>query len=281
SLSTSSRWCSPRTSTYTSPRWPTSPTGCSAPHLDPRVKVLVRSRPMTRSSEGWGGPDGAVTEVDVHVDLMCPWAYQTSVWLRAVREASGLRLRWRWFSLEEVNHVEGKKHPWERPWAWGWSLLRIGAWLARDSAEAVDRWCEAAGRALHVEGRKVHTPEVAREVLAEAGFDPGVADAAIADASTHDDVRADHERVVALGGFGVPTLVFPGERALFGPVVREAPTDPDEALRLWELVTGWLEFPALYEVRRPKTDRDWQQIGERFAPYLAARDWPTIQREVP
>jgi 2-hydroxychromene-2-carboxylate isomerase len=236
---------------------------------------------MTRSSEGWGGPDGAVTEVDVHVDLMCPWAYQTSVWLRAVREASGLCLRWRWFSLEEVNHVEGKKHPWERPWSWGWSLLRIGAWLARDSAEAVDRWCEAAGRALHVEGRKVHTPEVAREVLAEAGLDPGVADAAIADASTHDDVRADHERVVALGGFGVPTLVFPGERALFGPVVREAPTDPDEALRLWELVTGWLEFPALYEMRRPKTDWDWQQIGERFAPYLAARDWPTIQREVP
>jgi hypothetical protein len=116
-------------------------------------------------------------------------------------------------------------------------------------------------------------------VLAEAGLDPAVVDAAVADPTTHDDVRADHDRVVDLGGFGVPTLVFAGERALFGPVVRDAPGGP-AALRLWDLVTGWLEFPALYEVRRPKTAADWAHIGDRFAPYLAARDWPTIQNEV-
>jgi 2-hydroxychromene-2-carboxylate isomerase len=211
---------------------------------------------------------------------MCPWAYQASVWLRDVRDQTGLGLRWRWFSLEEVNRTDGKKHPWERPWAWGWSLLRIGAWLRRtDGEDAVDRWCAAAGRALHVDGRKVHTPEVARAVLTEAGLDPSAVDAAVADPSTHEDVRADHRRVTELGGFGVPTLVFPGERAIFGPVVREAPDGP-AALRLWDLVTGWLEFPTLYEIRRPKTARDWAAIGDRFAPYLAARDWPTIQNEV-
>jgi hypothetical protein len=48
----------------------------------------------------------------------------------------------------------------------------------------------------------------------------------------------------------------------------------------WDLVTGWLEFPALYEVRRPKTSGDWARIGDSFAPYLSARDWPTIQNEV-
>jgi hypothetical protein len=25
---------------------------------------------------------------------------------------------------------------------------------------------------------------------------------------------------------------------------------------------------------------DWARIGARFAPYLSARDWPTIQNEV-
>jgi hypothetical protein len=200
--------------------------------------------------------------------------------MRTVRSATGLDVRWRWFSLEEVNHAEGKKHPWERPWAWGWSLLRIGAWLQRGSADAADAWCAAAGRALHVDGRKVHTPEVARDVLAEAGLDPAAVDAAIDDPTTHDDVRADHDRVVGLGGFGVPTLVFPGDRALFGPIVREAPTGEAAAVRLWDLVTGWLEFPDLFEMRRPKTDADWARIGETFAPYLSARDWPTIQREV-
>jgi hypothetical protein len=131
----------------------------------------------------------AVDAVDVHTDLMCPWAYQASLWLRSVRAQTGLRVRWRWFSL------------------------------------------------------------------------------------------ADHRRVADLGGFGVPTLVFAADRALFGPVVREAP-DGASALRLWDLVTGWLEFPALYEVRRPKTSGDWARIGDRFAPYLSARDWPTIQNEV-
>jgi 2-hydroxychromene-2-carboxylate isomerase len=236
---------------------------------------------MTRGSEGNGsGGVSAVTPLDVHIDLMCPWAYQTSLWIRAVRDAAGIEARWRWFSLEEINRAEGKKHPWERPWAWGWSLLRIGAWLDRGSGDAADRWLAAAGRALHVEGRKVHTPEVARAVLAEEGLDPGAVDAAIADPTTHDAVLADHRRVTGLGGFGVPTLVFPGERAIFGPVVREAPTEPAAALRLWDVVTGWLEFPALYEMRRPKTDADLALIGERFGAYLEARDWPTIRREV-
>jgi 2-hydroxychromene-2-carboxylate isomerase len=240
------------------------------------------------TGDGAGALDGAasIDVVDVHTDLMCPWAHQAGEWLRSVRDQTGLRVRWRWFSLEEVNHVAGKKHPWERDWAWGWSLLRIGAWLrahppAGDAAgdDAVDRWCAAAGRALHVDGRKVHTPDVARAVLAEAGLDPGAVDAAVADPATHDAVLADHRRVVDLGGFGVPTLIFPGERALFGPVVREGPTGA-AAVRLWELVTGWLEFPALYEVRRPKTADDWAAIGDRFAPYLSAREWPTIQNEV-
>jgi 2-hydroxychromene-2-carboxylate isomerase len=225
-------------------------------------------------------PAPPASPVEVHIDLMCPWAYQASVWLRGLRADAVLDLRWRWFSLEEVNRAEGRKHPWERDWAWGWSLLRIGAWLRREvGEEAVDLWCSAAGRALHDDGRKVHTPAVAREVMAEAGLDAGAVDRAVADPTTHDLVRADHERVVGLGGFGVPTLIFAGERALFGPVVREAPTGP-EARRLWDLVVGWLEVPALYEIRRPKTTDDWAAIGDRFAPYLAARDWPTIQREV-
>ena len=43
------------------------------------------------------------TEVDYHFDLMCPWAYQTSRWMRDVRDQLGLTVNWRFFSLEEVN----------------------------------------------------------------------------------------------------------------------------------------------------------------------------------
>ena len=65
--------------------------------------------------------------VDFHFDIMCPYAYQTSLWIREVRDRAGVEVRWRFFSLEEINRAEGKKHPWEREWSYGWSMMRIGA----------------------------------------------------------------------------------------------------------------------------------------------------------
>jgi len=55
--------------------------------------------------------------------------------------------------------------------------------------------------------------------------------------------------MTGLGGWGVPTLVFGGRQALFGPVLIE---------------------PA-----------DLRAIATAFQPYLKARDWVTIQKETP
>ena len=221
-----------------------------------------------------------IRSVDFHFDIMCPWAYQASIWIRDVRDQVGLDVGWRFFSLEEINRAEGKKHPWEREWSYGWSMMRVGALLRSMDPALLDRWYLAAGTALHVQGRKPHRREVAAELLAELGLDPALVDAAVDDPSTGEAVKADHDRVTSLGGWGVPTLVFDGDRALFGPVLIEPPTGP-AAVRLWHLVTGWLEFPAVYEIQRPKTDQDLQAIAATFRPYLQARDWITIQKETP
>ena len=221
-----------------------------------------------------------VEYVDFHFDVMCPWAYQTSRWMREVRDRIGLDVRWRFFSLEEINHVEGKKHPWEREWSYGWSMMRIGALLRRQDPALLDAWYERAGRALHEEGRRPHRPEVAEELLVELGLDPSIVRRAIEDPTTHDDVRAEHERVVAAGGFGVPTLFFPDGQCLFGPVVVDPPTG-EEAVALWRLVEGWLRFPQLYEMQRPKSAADLGRIASTFRPYLEARDWITIQNPTP
>jgi hypothetical protein len=144
----------------------------------------------------------------------------------------------------------------------------------------LDQWYAAAGRALHVEGRKPHRPEVAEAILSEMGLDPAIVAAAIADPTTGDEVLAEHRTVVQKGGFGVPTLVFDDGQALFGPVLVNPPAGHD-ALRLWEHVTGWLEFPNLYELQRPKSAADIDTIAEAFAPYLEARDWFSVQRDTP
>ncbi len=218
----------------------------------------------------------APTSVDFHFDLMCPFAFQTSIWIREVREQTGLEINWRFFSLEEVNRLEDQKHPWEREWSYGWSMMRIGALLRRHSMTDLDRWYLRAGSALHVEGLKAHQPDVAKHLLTELDLDPDLVDQAIEDPSTNDEVLTEHRRVVDAGGFGVPTLFF-GDDCLFGPVLIDPPTG-DAALELWQLVTGWLNHHHLFELQRPKNAQHIEAITKSFKPYLEARDWVSIDR---
>ena len=218
--------------------------------------------------------------VDFHFDVMCPYAYQTSLWIREVRKETGLAINWKFFSLEEINRQAGKKHPWEREWSYGWSMMRIGALLRRMDMDLLDRWYLSAGTALHVDGRKPHRREVAEHLLGELDLDPALVGQALDDPTTHDDVRREHDAVVASGSFGVPTLVFEDGQTFFGPVVVDPPTG-GAAVRLWDLVCGWREFPHLYEFQRPKSQADIIQIADAFKPYLEARDWITIQKETP
>jgi hypothetical protein len=72
-------------------------------------------------------------------------------------------------------------------------------------------------------------------------------------------------------------LFFPDGQCLFGPVLVDPPTG-DAALRLWDAVVAWTEFPHLYELERPKTGADAELIAQTFRPYLEARDWVSINR---
>ncbi|MFZ4519201.1 MAG: DsbA family oxidoreductase [Microthrixaceae bacterium] len=222
-----------------------------------------------------------------HFDVMCPWAYQTSKWVREVRDRDLVEVEWRFFSLEEVNREDGKKHPWEREWSYGWGMLRVAARLrrgihgeARSGNDLVDEFYATAGRWLHEEGRKPHSPDAARAVLTEIGVDPALVDEALADPTTTDEIRADHDAVLALGGFGVPTLVFPSGRSLYGPVVVPAPTG-DDAVALWDAVRAWERFPHLYEIKRPKSQLDMVHIAEAFTPYFEGRDWQSVEKPAP
>lgn len=230
---------------------------------------MVASFPLERSSV-------MNTVVDFHFDPMCPFAYQTSVWIRDVRAQLGITINWRFFSLEEINRAEGKKHPWERDWSYGWSLMRIGALLRRSDMSLLDQWYEAIGHELHVLGGKPHDPAVARRLLGDIGVEAAVVDAALDDPSTHDEIRAEHQRVVDANGYGVPALFMDGQ-CLFGPVLVDPPTGAD-ALKLWNVVSGMAELPHVYELQRPKSAADAELIGQSLRPYLDGRDWVSINR---
>lgn len=257
-----------------------------APHASRRVPAAADPPPT-------GGTTGGLCEhllvtapttvpqVEFWYDPMCPYAYQTSVWIRRVREVVPMDIVWKFFSLEEVNREEGKKHPWERPLSYGWTPMRVGAWLRRLDPALGDRWYEVCGHALHRDARRFYDREIALELLASIGAPTSAWDDALADETTHDDVRADHEYAVReLAGFGVPIIRVDGSRALFGPVVAPAPEGAD-ALKLWEAVVAYVAVPGLFEIKTPKTPADLTAIGALFEPYLTARQWKSVQNPAP
>jgi 2-hydroxychromene-2-carboxylate isomerase len=224
-----------------------------------------------------------IGRISFYFDPMCPYAYQTSRWIRMVRAEVDLDITWKFFSLEEVNLVEGKKHPWERPWSYGFGQMRVGALIRRELGNAaVDRWYEAVGGAFFFDGIKTHVPEQHAAVIARAGFDASFVERAIDDASTLVEVRDEHlDAAAQYAAHGVPTIVFhPSEYAVYGPVVVPAP-EGDDAIALWELVKSMQRFPHLYELRHPKTMDDLLHVGEQFRTYLSTRDWNTIENPAP
>ena len=221
--------------------------------------------------------------IDFYLDPMCPYSYQTSRWIREVRARVDVEVTWRFFSLEEVNLAEGKKHPWERPWSYGFGQMRVGALIRRELGnDAVDRWYGAIGHAFFYDGIKTHVPDEHAHVIERAGFDPELVERAIADDSTSAEVRDEHLHAVATYGVhGVATIVFPATKyAVYGPVVVPAPAG-DDAVALWELVRGMQRFPHLYELRHPKTTDDLLHVGEQFRTYLSTREWSTVERPAP
>ncbi len=149
-------------------------------------------------------------EIEFYFDPMCPWAYQTSVWIRDVRSQIGLDIRWRFFSLEEINRPDGKRHPWERPLAYGWTPMRVAAWLRRIDMDLCDRWYEACGKALHVDGRRFYD---ARRRRRTAGVDRRTIERLGRCASptrrrTTTSTPTTITPSPTYGGFGVPIIVY-------------------------------------------------------------------------
>lgn len=206
-------------------------------------------------------------EVTFYFDLLCPWAYQTSKWIREVRDRQAVSVRWKFFSLEERHWEPGKKHPWERDWSYGWSLLRVAAAIRRTSGnDAAGDFYATVGTRIHEHGAVIRSASDLEQVLLEEGVDPSVVGTAIGDATTSDDVLRDHQDALRLGAFGVPTLQFAGGDVVFGPVIVPAP-EGEAADKLWDLVRLWKEFPHLYELQRPKDEAEMAHIRESFAPF--------------
>ncbi|HET7483600.1 MAG TPA: DsbA family protein [Actinomycetota bacterium] len=189
-----------------------------------------------------------------HFDPRCPWAWQTSKWMRDVAARRGLDIDWRLFSLAVINAAEGEANPLHDPDAKGTPALRTLALVQKEAgSEAVGRLYETMGTRLH-ERKEAPTGETLSGALEDAGLDPGIVARALDDPSTVDIVMRDHDAVVTeVGAFGVPTIVLESSgRGIFGPVLTRPPATEELADQLWDHVRWLIDAEGFYELKRER-----------------------------
>jgi 2-hydroxychromene-2-carboxylate isomerase len=188
-----------------------------------------------------------------HFDPRCPWAWESSKWIREVAQVRDIEIEWAFFSLEEQNKPETS--PLRDPEVRGTAAFRTLALIRRSEGnDAVDSVYRAIGERVH-ERREDFTVGVVRSALEEVGLKAELVDDALADEVTIKEVSEEHYAVASsVGCFGVPTIVLPTGEAMFGPVVSVAPTG-EAAGELWDHFEWLTRQDYLFEMKRERGGR--------------------------
>lgn len=210
-------------------------------------------------------------DLEFFFDVVCPFSWQTSRWIEAVRRERELAVRWRPVSLAMLNEGEDPETPLGRLHQQGHRLQRIlVAVEAAHGPAAVGRLYTALGRRIWAHhppstpGFEAAADEVARELgdgaldlaaaLREAGLPQDLEAAQREDVDRWDAIlRTTADEVVdrAGGDVGTPVLSFapPDGPAFFGPVIARAPAG-EEAVAVWEAVDTLARLDGFAEFKR-------------------------------
>lgn len=186
-------------------------------------------------------------------DPACPWAWKTSLWIRAASRVRPLTIEWGLLSLEYVNRGQKDGPYMERIKRNRFSLRLLAK--AREVAgdEGIDRLFLAVGDARHDQGRDLDDEGMLANALNKADLPASLLEEARKDKGLDATLDAAYERACAGGAFGVPTLYIDhSEVPYFGPVIDQVPSDKD-AGELWDLMAGIARHPYFYEIKRPRT----------------------------
>jgi 2-hydroxychromene-2-carboxylate isomerase len=204
-------------------------------------------------------------------DPVCPFAWQTSRWLRRVADLRGLTVEWRFINLSILNEErdydaefhKGYRESHDR----GRRMLRVAASVrAAEGTAAMDRLYRAFGETIWHrvmdEGADfradVATPDHIANVLDRAGFDPIYGDAAT-DPSWDAELRAETAEAVGRTGdqVGTPIITFgpPDGPSIFGPVISSVPDSDEECLALYDATVTLCRFDTFSELKRSARPR--------------------------
>ncbi|HXA28378.1 MAG TPA: DsbA family protein [Candidatus Angelobacter sp.] len=199
------------------------------------------------------------TTVSLHVDPACPWAWLTSRWLAEVEKVRPVRVVTHLLDLAEINRGKEAEDRLERSHSAGERALRVLVLVQRElGADTMARVYTEIGEAYHERSEPLGELSTLRSAVQAAGLDPSLADRALDDESTYEELLALHRKACEVDCFGVPTLQIEDSAPIFGPVVDRRVTG-EEAGELWDHTAWLIEHGFFFELKRTRTHK--AQIG--------------------
>lgn len=191
-------------------------------------------------------------EFELYYDYLCPFVYRASLLLASVGTERQVSVRWRYFSLTQVNSREEGWTVWGAPTA-----EKVRGRLAFKAAEAARRqerfdvYHAALLRARHQDRLDIDEMPVVEQVAEDSGLDLERFRRDLDDPAIIEALERDHKHAVAVNGvFGTPTFVFPNGASAYIRLA-EAP-DGADALQLFDsLLAVAADEPRILEIKRP------------------------------
>jgi predicted DsbA family dithiol-disulfide isomerase len=191
---------------------------------------------------------------DVYYDYLCPFVYRTSVLLQNVADSGerDLEIRWRYFSLTQVNSKDEGWTIWDAPESeHARGRLAFKAAEAARRQDGFDQFHMLLLRARHIDRVDIDDVTVLERVAEDSGLNLDRFRRDLADPTILAALERDHRGAVAEHGvFGTPTFVFSSGPAAYVRL-SEAP-EPADSLEIFDrLLSIAADEPRILEVKRP------------------------------
>lgn len=208
-----------------------------------------------------GGP----YDIEFFFDPGCPFAWQTSVWIRNVIALRDVKVGWRFISLKFINEdndepdglreAHDRGLPYHRVCAAARQRLgndAVGAlyqaygerfWYHESDSDQWEQFAEAA--------KRIDIAEILESLDLPADL------AAEADNDSWDElIRAESDEAFHRTGpdVGTPIISYdpPHGNSLFGPVISSVPDTDEQTVALYDALRTFADFPSFAELKRTK-----------------------------
>lgn len=197
-------------------------------------------------------------KVTFYFDVSCPFAWQTSRWMKEVEKVRDVDIEWTPMSLAVLNDGRDLPADYAQMMEANWGPARVFAKVKQEAPEKVDELYTVMGTKVHAEGQGGKKgygayDEIIAKALEEVGLDASFAD--VANTEEYDEqLRSYHQGAMDAVGDEVGTPVIKlGDTAFFGPVITRVP-EGEEAGKLFDHAVGLAEFPYFFELKRSRTE---------------------------